>query len=321
MQPRLLVATVTAVCLVALAGCSQPAGSLSMDPVNDTELADHASTTVPEDELAAEHERGPQPQVLSRAVQNESATVAATDPPHKNNSTVYRTGDRFYTLSYTTVGTTSGREVTYRFDGNATTDEADRNGWATVAYDDLPPVDRAMLRTPLSVITAEEGSRSSIKERRTYSPSELNQSVIADQRYDAIRYDGTLVEVDVTSSEPRPLTVYRYQPRLVATTADAYAACLRDEYVFELSGLDPNTRETVNEAADGTYRAENTSDTAFRSLLETFHSHTAVSANTASGSWITRYEGRLYWVDLRYTGFESYRDSRPRVRAPAAVCS
>jgi hypothetical protein len=54
---------------------------------------------------------------------------------------------------------------------------------------------------------------------------------------------------------------------------------------------DPNTRETVNEAADGTYRAENTSDTAFRSLLETFHSHTAVSANTASGPWITRYEG------------------------------
>ena len=321
MQTRLLVATATAVCLVALAGCSQPAGSLSMDPVNDTELAGHASMTVPKDELAEEHERGPQPQVLSRAVQNESATVAATDPPHRNNSTVYRTGDRFYTLSYTTVGTTSGRDVTYRFDGNATADEADRNGWATVAYDDLPPVDRAMLRTPLAVITAEEGSRSSIKERRTYSPDELNQSVIADQQYDTIRYDGTLVEVDVASSEPRSLTVYRYQPNPVARTADAYAACLRDEYGFELSGLDTKTRAAVNEATDGTYRAENTSDTAFRSLLETFHSHTAVSVNAGSGSWVTRYEGRLYWVELRYTGFESYRNSRPQVRAPAAVCS
>jgi hypothetical protein len=292
-----------------------------MDPVNDTELADHASTTVPEDEPAAGHERGPQPRVPSRAVQNESVTVAATDPPHKNSSTVCRTGDRFYTLSYTTVGTTSGRQVAYRFDGNATTDEAGRKGWATVAYNDLPPVDRAMLRTPLSVITAEDGSRSSIKERRTYSPAELNQSVIADQRYGAIRYDGTLVEVDVASSEPRSLTVYRYRPRPVATSADTYAACLRDEYRFELSGLDPNTRETVNEAADGTYRAENTSDTAFRSLLETFHGHTAVSVNTASGSWVTRYEGRLYRVDVRYTGFESSREPRQRMRPPAAVCS
>jgi hypothetical protein len=136
-----------------------------MDPVNDTELADHASTTDPEDELAAEHERGPQPRVLSRAVQHESAAVAATDQPHESNSTVYRTDNRFYIFSYTTVGTTSGREVTYRFDGNGTTDEADRNRWATVAYDELPPFDRAMLRTPLSVIRAEEGSRSSIKER------------------------------------------------------------------------------------------------------------------------------------------------------------
>jgi len=321
MQTRLLVATAIVVCLIALAGCSQSAGSLSMDPVNDTELADRASTTVPEDELTQEHERGPQPRVLSRAVQNESATVAVTDPPYKNNSTVYRTGDRFYTLSYTAEGTASGRDVTYRFDGNATTGEANGKGWATIAYDDLPPVDRVMLRTPLSVITAEESSRSSIKERRTYSPAELNQSVIAGQRYDAIRYDGMLVEVDVTSSEPRSLTLYRYRPKPVATTADAYAACLQDEYVFELSGLDRNTREIVNEATDGTYRAENTSDTAFRSLLETFHSHTAVSANTASGSWIARYNGRLYWVELRYNSFESYRDSRPQVRSPAAVCS
>jgi hypothetical protein len=292
-----------------------------MDPVNDTELADHASTTVPEDELAEEHEPGSQQQVLSRAVQSESATVAATEPPYRNNSTIYRTGDRFYTLSYTTVGTTSGRDVTYRFDGNATTAEADRNEWATVEYDDLPPVDRAMLRTPLSVITAEEGSRSRIKERRTYSPAELNQSVIANQRYDAIRYDGSLVEIDVISSEPRSLTVYRYRSRPVATSADAYAACLQEEYAFELSGLDPGTREVVTEATEETYRAENTSDAAFRALLDQFHSHTAVSANTESGSWVTQYKGRLYWVELRYPGFESYRDSRPRVQAPAAVCS
>jgi hypothetical protein len=211
--------------------------------------------------------------------------------------------------------------VTYRFDGNATTAEADRNEWAIIEYDDLPPVDRALLVTPTSYLTAEESDRSVVEERRTYSPSEFNQSVIADGRYDAVRYEGMLIELDITSSEPQPLTVYRYRPRTVATAADTYAACLRDEYAFELDGLDPGARDVVAEATDGTYRAENTSDPAFRSLLDQFHGHTAVTANAGSGSWLTRYEGRLYWVDLRYTRFEAYQESRPPVRTPVAVCS
>lgn len=321
MQTRPLLIAAATVCLVALAGCSQPAGSLSMDPVNDTELADRGSSTVPRDQLSDLRDRGPQPHVLGRAARNESATVAAAEPPHEANETVYRTGDRFYTLSYTTQGTTTGRQVTYRFDGNVTTDEADRNEWAVIKYDDLPPVDRALVEPPASYITTAEDERSVAKERRTYGPTEFNQSVIADGSYDAIRYDGTLIELDITSSEPRSLTVYRYRPETVATTADTYAACLRNEYAFELDGLDPEARDVVAEATDGTYRAENTSDQAFRSLLDRFHGHTAVTANAGSGSWLARYEGRLYWVDFRYTRFEAYRESQPPVKSAATVCS
>jgi hypothetical protein len=74
------------------------------------------------------------------------------------------------------------------------------------------------------------------------------------------------------------------------------------------------------DATDGTYRVENTSNTAFRSVIERFQSHPAVSADPTSGSWLTRHQGRLYWVDLQYPGFEEYHEKQPEVTPPAAVC-
>jgi hypothetical protein len=320
-QTRLLVVTAVALCLVALAGCGQPAGSLSMDTVNDTELADSASTPVTEDELTDPEDPDRGVRVLRRAVENESATVAATEPPHGANETVYRTGDRFYTLSYTAVDTTTGRQVTYRLDRNVT----DRNGWTVADYDDLPPVDRAALHTPVSALSSDALNESDIppggfEEERVYSPAELNRSAVADGRYDAVRHEGTLITLDVASNESLPLTVYRYRPRPVATGAGPYAACLRDAYAFELSGLDSEARAVVTEATDGTYRTRNTSDAAFRSVLGRFHDHTAVSATARSGSWLVRYDGRLYWADLRYARFDEYHRTAV-ADPPATVCS
>ncbi|WP_299333380.1 hypothetical protein [Haloplanus sp.] len=326
MQTRLVIAVGVTLCLVALAGCSQPAGSFSMDAVNDTELADNASTPITEEELelADPEGRNRGERVLGRAVRNESTTVTAPEPPHSANETVYRTGDRFYTLSYTTVDTTTGRQVTYRLDGNVTAAEADENGWTVADYDDLPPVDKAALHTPVSSFSRDtEENRSlpeGIEEERAYSPAELNRSATANGQYDAIRHEGTLIELDVVSREPRPLTVYRYQPHPVADGADSYAACLRDAYAFELSGLDSDTRAVVAEATNGTYRTENTSDTAFRSILDRFHDRTAVSATARSGSWLVRYDGNLYWTNLRYARFDEYHRTAT-TDPPATVCS
>lgn len=325
MQTRLLIVTAAALCLVALAGCGQPAGSLSMEPVNDSELADNASTRVSADELAdpENHDRGTR--ILRQAVENESAMVAATEPPHRANETVYRTDDRFFTLSYTAVNTTTGRQVTYRLDRNVTTDEVDQNGWTVADYDALPPVDRAALHAPVSALSSdtlddEDIPPEGFEEERIYSPTELDRSAIADGQYDVVRHEDTLIELDVVSGESLPLTVYRYQPKPVATGAGTYAACLRDAYTFELSGLDSETRAVVAEATDGTYRTENTSDQAFRSLLDRFHSRRAISADTSSGSWLVRYDGRLYWADLRYAHFDEYRQTAT-ADPPATVCS
>lgn len=331
MQTRLVIITGAALCLVALAGCSQPAGSLSMDAVNDTELADNASTALSEGDLEVQEfdrrSRSERTQiaVLRRAVQNESATVTAPEPPHSASETVYQTDDRFYTLSYTTVDTTTGRQVTYQLNPNVTAATAEENGWTVAEYDDLPPVDKAALHPPVSYLSRDsleedEIPPEAIKEEQLYAPAELNRSATAGGQYDAIRYDGRLIELDVVSNESQPLTVYQYQPRPVASGSESYAACLRDAYAFELSGLDSETRAVVTEATDGTYRPENTSDTAFRSVLDRFHDQTAVSATTISGSWLVRYDGRLYWTDLRYARFDEYHQTAT-VNPPATVCS
>jgi hypothetical protein len=325
MQTRLAVVTAATLCLVALAGCSQPAGSLSMDPVSDTELAENASTPVSTEELADIEDRDRSVRILRQAVDNESATVAATEPPHDANERVYQTGDRFYTLSYTVANTTTGRQVTYRLDRAVSTEEADQSRLTVADYDDLPPVDRAALHTSVSALSSDALNESDIppggfEDERVYSPAELNRSAIVDGQYDAVRHEGTLITLDVASNTTLPLTVYRYRPKPVATGASSYAACLRDAHAFELSGLDSEARAAVTEATDGTYRTRNTSDAAFRSLLERFHDHTAVSTTARSGSWLVRHDGRLYWADLRYARFDEYHQTAT-ADSPAGVCS
>jgi len=324
-QARLILVTAATLCLLALAGCGQPAGSLSMEPVDDEELANNASTQLSEEELGDLEERDRGMRVLRQAAKNDSATVAATEPPHSANETVYRTGNRFYTLSYAAVNTTTGRQVTYRLDKNVTTNETDQTGWTVADYDDLPPIDQAMLHSPVSYLSRDsleedEVQPGGIKQDQTYSPAELNRSAIANGQYDAVRYEGTLIELEVVSNKSQPLTVYRYRPRPVANGAGPYAACLRDTYAFELHGLDSDTRAVVSKATDGTYRAENTSDAAFRSVLDQFHDHTAVSATGRSGSWLVRYDGRLYWAELRYASFDEYEQTKT-ANPPTAVCS
>ena len=320
-QARPIVVTAATLCLVALAGCGQPAGSLSMDPVNDTELADKASTNVSVDEqYPGDLDRG---RIMRQSSKNNSTTVTATEPPHSANETVYRADNRFYMLSYTEINTTIGREVTYRL--NRTGNETNQNSWSVVDHHDLPLIDQRALLPAVSAFSAassdeDETPPETIRDQQTYSSAELNRSAIASGQYDAVRYDDTLIQLDAVSNESQPLTVYRYRPVPVANGVGPYSACLRDTYGFELNGLDSETRTVVTEATGGTYRAENTSDAAFRSVLDRFYDHTAVSATDQSGSWLVKYDGQLYWANLRYYAFDEY-DQMATADQPGVTCS
>ena len=316
MRKRLLVATAVTAVLAVLSGCSGGVGSLSMEPADDARLVNETSTHVPQE--TDEYDR--RSQLLRQALRNGSATTAAADPPVDPDGSRYRLDGRLYTLSVDTAGETTGRRVVHRLDANATAAEANRNGWTVAEYGSLPAVDRATLEQPMLYLRLGEARRSVINESRTYTPAELNRSAIATGRYDAVRRDGELFALDVERSEQRELTVYRYRGTLLTDDTDAYTNCLREEYAFELTRLGQAERDVMTEAIDGTYRADDTDDAAFRSVAERFRDRTAISVGSESGSWLARYDGRLYWADLRYGGFDQYRRTRPPTTAPTAVC-
>jgi hypothetical protein len=100
MRRRHLLAFALVALLPALAGCS-PAGSLSMAPVDDGELADRASVPVPVDEPGETppDARNREAATIRGAIENGSATITARRPPPEPNLP-FRSGGEFYNPSY-----------------------------------------------------------------------------------------------------------------------------------------------------------------------------------------------------------------------------
>lgn len=281
--------------LLALAGCAHPSGSMSMRPVDDAGLAEEASREVPEP-----GDRPPmfEQTVVRDAIEGGSTTTVAPRPPVESGLP-FRYDGRFYNLSWTVVETTPGYGTGIQIDYNASSVDGE-----VIAYGDLPAVDRQRL-TPLV-----EGPR----ERRepgydfgvgvTYSESEAESSVLVpDQRYDAVRYRGEVYPINVEEPDRIELNRYRYRATEVAGSPDTYGASLREAYAFELSGLSEAERSVVEGALNSTYYADSTDDEGFAALVERFQSRRAVTSDEYGGSWVVRYDGRVYWVEMDYGAF------------------
>ena len=294
MERRLFVAVALLVALLALAGCAHPSGSMSMRPVDDAGLAEEASREVPEPDDSLRGEAN----VVRRTIENGSATAIGLRPPVESGLPFsYESG--FYNLSWTVVDTTPGYRAGIRIDYNASSVDGD-----VVAYEDLPAVDRQRL-APL-MDTSRQGREPGydIGIGVTYSEAEAESSVLLpDQRYDAVRYGGETFPIGVEGTERVELKRYRYEATQVADSPDAYGSSLRDEYAFTLSGLSDAERGVVEESLNSTYYADSTDDEGFASLVERFQSRRAVRSDEFGGSWVVRYDGRVYWVEMDYGAF------------------
>lgn len=296
MDRRLLLGLAGVVLLAGLGGCSA-AGSLSMEPVTDAELAERASLELPTGERP-----GPDRAVARRAVANGTAETVATRPPVEGDR-VYRANGSFYRLSVTVVGTEPGQAVGYLLDGNVSAADAEREGWTVVALEDLPAADREALG-PLLERTPPDSDRERVGVRQVYRADEIGDSRLASGTVDAVRYRGELYRVTVTEREDQQLQVYRYEATTVAESAAAYGQQLREGYAFELSGLSEGEQRIVEAAIDGSYYAETDDDQAFAALVDRFRAHEGVVEDEYGGSYVVRYEGQLYWVRLDHSGFE-----------------
>lgn len=278
--------------LASLAGCHS-AGDVSMDSVDDDALAAEASRQA-SDVVAP----GRETRMVRSAIENGTATINHTSKPVESGLP-FASGGAYYNLTGEAVGNQSGRAVTVGVDLNATNPSGSR-----IAYEGLPAVDKwTLARLPEDDDPYLEPGRDWELDAR-YTDAQAERSVLVPtQEYDVVVYDGKAYPVSVIEDREVTLTTYRYDATVVAERSDAYARQLTRQHAFAFSNLSKEERSVLDEAANGTYYAETTDDEAFDSLVDKFRAREAVERDEYSGSWLLRYEGRRYWVEMRYGSF------------------
>lgn len=281
--------------LATLAGCSAE-GSLSMEPVEDDErLAELASRSAGD----IYHEDGQS--VVRGAIDNETATANGTDPPI-GTGLPFSVDGSYYNLDWEIVESDTEWRVGIGIDINATNVSGE-----TISVAELPERDRQVVTRLLNEMEREQpepepGFEFGIGTR--YTDAERSESVLLDpQEYDGVVYEGEVYPISV--EEPRQITVntYEYSATKVADDTEEYATHLREAYGFTLDSVSDGEQSILDEAANGSYYAENEDDEAFESLVDRFLEHNAVVRDEGSGKWLVRYNGTLYLARVDYSQF------------------
>lgn len=281
MHRRKFLCTASALLVPAFAGCGHPTAVLDMDEVTAESLARRQST----------HGGSDEQDLVEAVVAGERPTVEGVAPPFDPDRPVVEDG-RYYEFTTTVVAERTEHRYNIEVDYDAVdvTDSA-------VDYADLPSHDKGVLSgffPPDEETLDNEGPDIGVAAR--YSDAEREVSVLVpDPEYDAVVYEGTAYPVAVGEERGITVTTYRYEATQIASSADEYAAQLRAQYLFTLSGLTDTEREVVEEAIDGGYY---TDTEAFRSVATQFQMHEPLSGGGGYGDWLVKYRGEIYLAYL-----------------------
>jgi hypothetical protein len=297
-----VLAAVGLVALVALAGCSAP-GSITITPVDDTDLAQEASRSIAASNPEADEETR---RIVREAVENGSTTATDRRPPVDDRERRYpfRYEGAYYRVNSTVVD----EELIYAVTVEVNYDPGEINDTETVRASDLPPADReivADLPPPRSDDTdGDEGF--DVGASADYTPAELSGSrlVSADESTELVVVsDGERYLLRTERPREETRYTYRYTPVEVAPSDESYAQSLRDRYLFDLEGVGDAERDVLSSARNGTYYADGSNDEAFESLVDRFRAHGAVRSDDYEGEWLVRWNGQVYWAELRYADY------------------
>lgn len=296
MNRRHVLIGVVLVAFALMAGCSAP-GSIELHPVNDTQLADQASRSTEPGGPVPDQAPTPPWAVAEAAIENGSTTVTARAPPLEPGLPFEHEG-AYYNLSYDVVATHERTAVSLGIDYNAT-----NTSGAAIRYEELPPADKALLDALLPQ-RQPPGPGMDLAASLTYTAAELDASVLApDQQYDVVIYEGDRYRIRLEGTEMVTVYSYAYDATQIAANTTAYAAHLRATYAFTFQSLPEAQQAILEDAIGDEYTAESSDDAAFDALVDRFLAHDAIERDASSGTWLLRYDGTLYVVDLRYGGF------------------
>ncbi|MFB6184934.1 MAG: hypothetical protein ABEI96_10300 [Haloarculaceae archaeon] len=292
MRRRRFLATGTALLAGAFAGCAHSNAALTMDAVDDRELAERASAPIPEEDN--EYRR-----IVEATVENGTATANGTYPPIEPDRTIAHAG-AYYEVRYTVTGSRTVDRYTIEVDFDPESTDG-----PTIAFEDLPAVDRQALSgllPPGEDHPSGEGPDAGVA--RTYSDAEQADSVLVPTSdYEFVSYEGTSYGVAVGESRTVEIEQYRYTAERVATSTADFGRQIRDRYLFVLDGLSGTERELVEKAIDDGYYSGSGSD-AFRSVVDRFRQHDPVvdhgtgDGDSIEAQYVVRYEGTVYWADV-----------------------
>lgn len=284
--------------LVSIAGCSA-AGSLSMEPVDDAELANEASRAVSDMDPAPRDGERSRRDIATTAITNGTTDVTAARPPLEADLPFAFDG-AYYNLSHRVVATERAWRVTIGIDYNGTDPDV-----RAIDLADLPAPDRAALDGLLPPRHPPQNDGVDFGVGAIYTDDELNESaLVGGSGYDVVVFEGERYPIDVESPRAEELQTYRYEATRVAANASAYASQLRKAYEFELAELPSGERDIVKAAIeDGSYYADSDDDSPFQSLSERVRAHEAITREETYGMWLLRYDGDLYVANLHFDGF------------------
>ena len=276
---------------MALAGCSDPAGTIRLTDVSDdTSLADRWAFDV--DQFGDADRR-----LITGAVADDPdrATVVDNGPPLEVTRPVAADG-RYYDIGYSASNEREASQyaIDARPDPNPTPER-------TVAFEDLPAVDREKLDTLVDPDVELSDSGEVLGVVALYTDGEEAASVVVPEpEYDGITRGGRTFAIEV--SEPETVTVadYRYRAELLAETDAALAAIARERYRFEFEGLTDEQRAILDEAKDGEARSADPPSEAFADLVAQFEAHGGIEHDEYGGTWLVRYDGVDWWADVYF---------------------
>ncbi|QIO21529.1 hypothetical protein [Haloarcula sp. JP-L23] len=292
MRRRQFLAAVAVGATLPLAGCSDPRGSIRLTDVSDdAALADRWA--IPTGDLADSYR-----DLSVGAIEDdaERATVTDTRPPFDPTWPIAYEGS-YYAVDY--EATNERTRMQY---GVESTFDPDPTPERTVAYADLPAVDREKLDRIFDSDTARDPGET-LGAGVRYTDAEAAESVVVPEpEYDGVTRDGATFGVAVRGSREVTVADYHYRAELLAEDAPGLAAIARERFRFSFGALPADQRAILDEAKGGEAESEDPPSEAFTALVERFRDHddVAVEVTEYDGTWLLRYDGADWWADVRY---------------------
>lgn len=307
---RKTVAVVGSGLTLALTGCIQlkesseenpggdigesPAVSLQMISVADTEIARRLTYSLDVAHRTSERE------LATTVIENGSKTVRNTNEPFPPE-TPFVYDDELYELTAEVIN--SQPAVVFR----VTLEKVDDTDAETIAYDDLPPVDKQALEEYGwdDPDVFEVGGAPFV-----YMEDEVSESVLVpgpDQP--VIVWDsGIQAQIIIESRSENTVKEFTYSARVVHESAKGYGEEIRQEHEFQLPNLPEAQERIVSKAISDEHgykvlQDESTPDS-FDELIEHFSDEETVTPehntadSTVSGVYIVEYEETNYWTEV-----------------------